>query len=223
MKKKLLYYTLLVVIFIILLAIDVSILVLCNLVENRFLVAFGAIVVLSLFAFFKKLIKEWVDKIDWSGKGKENESDDTNKTPLMARFLNWNVRHYISLNTVILIVQIVFLYILPVDFHVYDHFYEVSVSTGALVEYDNLMFFFYSIFILAAVGFVINWGHNFIKKDKPWLYVLNMLVQVSISMMYIFAYTKCHSEAWGFLFFPIFCSIYVCFISNKLMKGFKTD
>lgn len=142
------------------------------------------------------------------------KSDDEGDkvTSLGNQFMRWNAKYYISINTVILIVLIVFLLILPA--------YEgVSISKYHWYEEDdNLRFFYYVVFLLSAFGLIMNWGHNIVKNKRSWLYLFNIAVQVLISMMYILAYLKWNSEYWPFLFFPITCSLYICMVSNRLMK-----
>lgn len=142
----------------------------------------------------------------------EREKD----TSIGMRFMTWSSKFYISINTVILIALIVFLHKLPAyegksisNYRWYDAWGE---------EKDDLLFYYYVVFLLAAIGLIMNWGHNIIKNKRSWLFLFNIAVQVLISMMYILAYLKWRSEYWPFLFFPITCSLYICMVSNRLMK-----
>ena len=148
---------------------------------------------------------------------------------IIGHFVRWNAKYYISINTVILIALIAFLYILPV----YDgeSISEYSWSSGGTsrdmgrgdmkiipFERHDLLIYNFAVFFLAAIGLVMNWGHNIVKDKRSWLYLFNIAVQVLISMMYILAYLKWRSDYWPFLFCPISCSLYICMVSNRLMK-----
>lgn len=163
------------------------------------------------------------------GKNTIKRDDEREKdTSIGMRFMSWNSKYYVSINTVILMVLIAFLYILPV----YEgaSISEYSWTSGGTssnefwgtkiipFERHDLLFYNYTVFFLAAIGLIMNWGHNIVKNKRSWLYLFNIAVQVLISMMYILAYLKWNSEYWPFLFFPITCSLYICMVSNRLMK-----
>lgn len=142
----------------------------------------------------------------------KNEPERYQVTSFKDRLFSWNAKYYFSINIVILIALIAFLYILPVSSS-WNHGRTISLSD----DY-KLQFFYYAVFCFAAIGLVMNWGHSIVKNRKAWLYLFNIAVQVFISMMYVMVYLGNRSLYWGYLFWPIACSLYICIVSNRLLK-----